>query len=731
MAIAQSQMKLKNLKVFAKTYGYVKYFHPSDEASAIDWNMFAIYGAKKVMDCKTPEEMVRVLSEIYHPIAPTVSFSLDDELHYDFRQLIPPKKKGYKPTYWQHMGVAKDMVNPGGVYRSIRVNRKSQTDLSDGFGGFARSMDAGKYAGKKVKLQGDVKINGQDSGTGHLWLRVDKTGNVTDFIDNMADRPIRNSDWHTYEVVGKIDSDAQSISFGGFLSGKGTMLVDNMRLFYHDAGKWQSVDLENGSFEDGFEAGKWKAMGKGYKTSIDGDDQTDGKRALSIHHVGYFAEEKGKSLFKSSPKKNELWMKDLGQGIRMAMPIVLYTNRIQTFPKAGSDEHESLKNELKGLPVDPEILAVRLGNMINCWNVFQHFYPYFEEVGVDWDLALEDALKGSFTDAGEKHIMRLEMLTAKLKDGHVRVNASNTAYYVPPFRWEWVEGQLIITKVFDPDSELRRGDRVTHIEGEGAETYFEEIRSRISAASEGFMEYRAASASLFGKKGTTFKIRVNGTDHSFERVLHFYDQGAGQQREMYKILENGIIYLNLDLMPMDSIRAIMPRLTASNAIIADLRGYPTGNNHILITHLLSRKDKSGQWMQIPQFIYPDRDKTVGYVKTGWKLKPHRPYLGGKKVFFLIDGSAISYAESYMGLIEGYGLATIVGQPTAGTNGNINVFTLPGGYNVSFTGMKVVKNDGSQHHGIGIQPHVYVEKTIEGIKAGRDEFLEKAIELANE
>jgi len=46
-----------------------------------------------------------------------------------------------------------------------------------------------------------------------------------------------------------------------------------------------------------------------------------------------------------------------------------------------------------------------------------------------------------------------------------------------------------------------------------------------------------------------------------------------------------------------------------------------------------------------------------------------------------------------------------------------------------TGMKVVKHDGSQHHGVGIQPNVFVSKTIGGVREGKDEFLEKALELA--
>ena len=74
------------------------------------------------------------------------------------------------------------------------------------------------------------------------------------------------------------------------------------------------------------------------------------------------------------------------------------------------------------------------------------------------------------------------------------------------------------------------------------------------------------------------------------------------------------------------------------------------------------------------------------------------------------------------------LAEIVGEATAGPNGNINPFTLPGGYHIVFTGMKVLKHDGSQHHGIGIQPTVPVQRTVQGIAEGRDELLEKAVEV---
>jgi C-terminal processing protease CtpA/Prc len=132
-------------------------------------------------------------------------------------------------------------------------------------------------------------------------------------------------------------------------------------------------------------------------------------------------------------------------------------------------------------------------------------------------------------------------------------------------------------------------------------------------------------------------------------------------------------------------------------------------------------------MYVPQVTYPDYQQ-VTYSEGGWNMHPINPRLYGK-AFFLTDGSAISYAESYMGFIKDLHLATIIGQPTAGTNGNINPLFLPGGYHVNWTGMLVKDHQGGKHHLKGIVPDVLVERTIKGIREGRDEILDKALELA--
>lgn len=71
---------------------------------------------------------------------------------------------------------------------------------------------------------------------------------------------------------------------------------------------------------------------------------------------------------------------------------------------------------------------------------------------------------------------------------------------------------------------------------------------------------------------------------------------------------------------------------------------------------------------------------------------------------------------------------IIGEPSAGANGNATTFVLPGGYSIAWTGMQVLDAKRQTHHTIGVIPDVRVKRTIAGVSAGRDEVLEQALKL---
>lgn len=70
----------------------------------------------------------------------------------------------------------------------------------------------------------------------------------------------------------------------------------------------------------------------------------------------------------------------------------------------------------------------------------------------------------------------------------------------------------------------------------------------------------------------------------------------------------------------------------------------------------------------------------------------------------------------------------MGETTAGTNGDVNTLRLLGDYSLTWTGMRVLEQDGTPHHGVGIKPTVEVHRTVAGVRAGRDEQLEAALKV---
>lgn len=742
MACAQSDRKVKNISTFAEAYGYVKYFHPTDESYNLDWPKFGAYGAKRVENCKNDEELIKELNSIFKYIAPTAKFVIKaDKVEFDNKVLIPKNVADYKHVYWQHNGVGFGMngydkhENP---YKSNRVNRSKTIDKTSRFGNLLTSMKADELLGKEIKYEGWGRLAENSEGKGQFWIRVDKKDGKMGFFNNSADNPIVKDKWRKIEIEGVIDDNAKDITLGCFLVGKGTMYVDNIKLYYKENNKWIEVPIENSDFESqaiGTRKQKklnWKGLGNGYDFSQQSEIKYEGNYATKIEYIGSVTVEESNKLFSHKPKFGEIIEEEISDNIICQIPLVLYGNNTETYPSVDKSELNKFKKQFNKVKNNPDDLYLRLGNIINTYNVFQHFYPYFDITDVDWNKELNTALEQSYLDKnGKDHLKTLQKFTAKLKDGHINVYGKYNDYYMPSIKWEFIEDKLIITFISDKESQVKIGDIVEEIDGISPKEYFDATKEKISAATDSYLNYVASYRTLRGEKGSTISIKVNSKTYDFKRKYTYSEINDLDiiDEHGFNFYENkSIVYLNLDIIEMDSIKKLLPVLKKSKAIICDLRGYPNGN-HEFLSYLLKEDDKDTAWMQIPQIIYPNYKNLCGFQNAGWELKVKKPYLGDKQIIFITDGQAISYAESYLGFVEGYKLGTIIGQPTAGTNGNINPFSLIGGYTISWTGMKVVKHDGSQHHGIGIIPDIILEKTIKGVAEGRDEFLDKALEMA--
>lgn len=480
----------------------------------------------------------------------------------------------------------------------------------------------------------------------------------------------------------------------------------------------------------------WKHMGCGF---------TEGRmNVYSSRRESVAIESKQEGL----PVAGTSVVKDLGAGVWCRVPVCVWADGLgHTLPVPLERAATVKVSRPEGWVPSGRDRSTRLGNVVNAWNVFQHFYPYFDVAKPDWGAVLARSLEAGATDADEAAFTRtMRRLVAELRDGHGNAYCSSVVGAPPPdMSLEWADdgngGQALVVVKAGPECTLvKAGDVIVAINGRATDEVYREALAFISAATDQWARYRLANDREFIAPGmgetVSYTIRREGKELSVNVARA--KRGTRLVREKHPEnlteLAPGVVYFDLNGAEEKAFNAALPTLAKAKGIVFDARGYPGSAGAAMLGHLSDKEMQSAFWV-VPLVTLPDQDP-VGYKPTEfdrWQVTPLEPRLGanGQKIAFVTGGGAISYAESCMGIVEAYKLGEIVGGPTAGTNGNINPFALPGGFNLVWTGMQVLKHDHSRHHGVGIQPTVPARRTVAGIAAGRDEVLEAAVKKVSE
>jgi C-terminal processing protease CtpA/Prc len=170
---------------------------------------------------------------------------------------------------------------------------------------------------------------------------------------------------------------------------------------------------------------------------------------------------------------------------------------------------------------------------------------------------------------------------------------------------------------------------------------------------------------------------------------------------------------------------VFAQLKDTRALVLDLRGYPQGVVPAMAPYLNTQHatvSNIALWNVVEgtsEDLHFQMRQTVRQAEV--------PVYRGRTVT-LIDERTISQAESAGLILEAVNGTTFVGSPTAGANGDTTDFSLPGGITFIFSGAEIRHANGAQLQCLGIQPHLQVRPTLEGLRAGRDEVLEAALRL---
>lgn len=391
--------------------------------------------------------------------------------------------------------------------------------------------------------------------------------------------------------------------------------------------------------------------------------------------------------------------------------------------------------------------STRIADVIIRRNIVQHFYPYYQEEGLEssWDTTCEEFYYKVATSTNQyNYYENICQLMHRVKDFHITVLPD--AYlpgiaggylreYYPnlPFNLTLSEDNSVELLIHENDSSCFV---VKEINGIKTEDILKEKLETISYSTDKSGIYKLAATGLSMrsfKKDSVMLLSVKGDSSQKQRMkikteVESYHPANPKDSVFIANINDSVVYVNI-CSPAGSYNIFAEQLDLlqeSSAIIMDMRGYPQPYTMSILAHLTDSVLSLGN-LQGPVIFFPDQKGNRYYEVDKWHIAPalstgstlysekyEYPAPAGFRlrtpVYFFADGTSVSYAETLLDIIKHYKLGTIVGDYTAGCNGDALYIEMPF---ASFM-MSVAKfqfRDGSQHHTIGIKPDVFINESV--------------------
>jgi C-terminal processing protease CtpA/Prc len=382
------------------------------------------------------------------------------------------------------------------------------------------------------------------------------------------------------------------------------------------------------------------------------------------------------------------------------------------------------------------------------WAVINYFFPYKEYMGEDWNAVLRQfipRMEGA-KDALEYNLTVAEMVT-HIHDSHGSARSPVLVKYFgdasAPLRVRNIGGLPVITGFTNAqaakEAGLEIGDVILKVDGEDASQRIAE-RTKYTASStlQSGMFYATERSLVRGTKDSnaTFTIRDlhdQVREAKVARKVEYMPKTQGDRSgDALRVLPGNIGYADLDRLTVPQVDEMFEKFKDCPAIIFDDRGYPQGTAWQIAPRLTDKTDVVGAMFKRRDPMSPDlpngellSSQTVTTFLQRLPSADKFRYHG--KTVLLIDERTISQAEHTGLFLEAANGTKFIGSPTAGANGDVTNLSMPGGIYVRFSGQGVWHADGRQLQRMGLQPDVEVHPTLAGIRAGKDEVLDKAVE----
>ena len=391
----------------------------------------------------------------------------------------------------------------------------------------------------------------------------------------------------------------------------------------------------------------------------------------------------------------------------------------------------------------------RLLGLFRLWNAVEYYFPYLDLLDESWESCLEEYIPRILEGRDRiSYEMTLASLACRLHDGHVHLSGTDVGnalgtYYLPNALQE-VDGKLVVANATE-GSLLEPGDILLAVNGKNVETLMAERQEYLAYPREGdalgYLAYDVTKSVSKRIQGTLLRdgeertLTVTGS--LYRAPLHVSGATNRESVSMYQLLEGNIGLINPAVFVSSKTAQIMDELRDTNGLIVDLRQYPneeeSGMALLGLSNYLGVAYNKFLIYGEPSVAVPGTYIKKTYSPNTWDSRGRaracalQSYLYEQPIVVLMDRGTQSNGEvSVRMLCMGENTVTM-GENSAGVDGPIANLPLPGGLHLTFSARRAYGLDGELIQRTGIAPDIPVEPTIQGIKEGRDEVLEAAIE----
>lgn len=429
------------------------------------------------------------------------------------------------------------------------------------------------------------------------------------------------------------------------------------------------------------------------------------------------------------------------QDLRYAERDENYYLRMGTMENGPGYHYLSLRNE-RSYPTPQMDSGLNLLTLFRLWNVIEYYAPNRSLTLHPWDEVLSTYIPLMGVETDGRCFARLYMrLIRELNDGHavapVEMLFGQRMLPVWPLQ---AEGRLFVG--YSGDSALKRGDEVVAIDGEPISERLELLREYASRSNEASLRQALRYYGLCTRRDTAEVVRrragacdtLRVATVPYGSVSPLYDP-AQLVQPPFRLLADSVGYIYAGTFTREHLAEVGQALPRTRALIIDLRTYPMNVDGALIA--LIGQSLRTESVVVRQALYQTLALPgLFYLQEQWLFEDFgevaarctEPYKG--RVILLVDEMTQSNPEFQAMAFQSCPQTLTIGSPTSGANGSIVWIPLPGQM-TSFSGIGVLYPDGTQPQTVGVRLDVEVLPTAEGLQAGRDEVLERALELARQ